>query len=415
MPNPTKKWTVMVYLAGDNNLDSAGVADLNEMKQVGSRECLNVLAQFDRAGATAATTRYLLRHGTSLSDDAVQSLGETNMGDPAVLQGFLEWGITDYPAEHYLVVLWNHGSGWDDTNIYRTARSSGLQVTRRGAVIREAEGRTRGQVADDHLRAVSARFRRSLFCTSVGAAVSQRGIAFDDQAQDFLDNREVKRVLTAVKSQLNRKVDVLGMDACLMNMVEVAYQVRNSVGFVTGSEETEPGAGWPYNTILAGLAAKPSMTPRDLSRWIVTKYLAAYGMNSGVTQSALDQSQAALVRTAVEALGKALRAGLALASTYKAIHTARRKVQQYYRPDYVDLVDYCSQLKACSVPVALKQLCSGVIAAVTPFVVQNGSKGATVSRSHGVSIYFPTNGVSPLYQTLDFAKKSQWAKFIAAF
>jgi hypothetical protein len=44
-------WTVMVYLAGDNNLDGAGVADLREMKKVGSSASVNVIAQFDRAGS----------------------------------------------------------------------------------------------------------------------------------------------------------------------------------------------------------------------------------------------------------------------------------------------------------------------------------------------------------------------------
>ena len=44
-------WTVMVYLAGDNNLDGAGAADLREMKKVGSSASVNVIAQFDRAGS----------------------------------------------------------------------------------------------------------------------------------------------------------------------------------------------------------------------------------------------------------------------------------------------------------------------------------------------------------------------------
>ena len=44
-----KKWTFMVYMAGDNNLDPNGVKDLQEMKKVGSTDQLNLIAQFDRA------------------------------------------------------------------------------------------------------------------------------------------------------------------------------------------------------------------------------------------------------------------------------------------------------------------------------------------------------------------------------
>lgn len=415
MPNPQTKWTLLVYLAGDNNLDGAGVSDLNEMKQVGSNSNLNILAQFDRAGASYATTRYRLRHGTSMASDAVMSLGETNMGDPAVLYSFLKWGITNYPAEHYLMVLWNHGNGWDDTNIYRAARAIGLNVTRRDAVLQKAKGKARGQVPSNQMRAVSDRFGRSLFAPTVHAAMKARGIAYDDQAKDFLDNIEVKAVFKAIKTMLGRKVDVLGMDACLMNMVEVAYQVRDSVAFVAGSEETEPGAGWPYNTILATLSANPAMSPAQVSAMIVTKYLASYGASSGVTQSALNQARVVALRQTVETLAALLRPGLNVPATRLAILNARHRVQHYYKAEYVDLVDLCKQLKAGTVPAAMRTACDAVIAAALAFVVRSGYKGSGVARSKGVSIYFPTNGVSQLYATLDFARQSKWAQFITAF
>ena len=113
-----RNWTIMVYLAGDNNLDSAGLVDLKEMKTTGTTDKIAVLAQFDRAGAKRSTVRYCLKKGTTLAKDAVAKLGETNTGDPKVLEDFVTWGVTNYPADHYLLVLWNHGAGWDDANIY---------------------------------------------------------------------------------------------------------------------------------------------------------------------------------------------------------------------------------------------------------------------------------------------------------
>jgi len=110
-------WTVMVYLAGDNNLDGAGVADLREMKKVGSSASVNVIAQFDRGGSRGTTKRFYLRKGTDLPKDAVQDLGETDTGDPRVLCDFFRWGVKHYPARHYLLVIWNHGAGWDDSNL----------------------------------------------------------------------------------------------------------------------------------------------------------------------------------------------------------------------------------------------------------------------------------------------------------
>jgi hypothetical protein len=101
----TRKWTVLVYLAGDNNLDSAGLADLAEMKKVGSSDDLAVVAQFDRVGGRGQTRRYLLRKGTKVADDVVESLGETDMGDPAVLESFLRFGGKKYPAENCMIVI----------------------------------------------------------------------------------------------------------------------------------------------------------------------------------------------------------------------------------------------------------------------------------------------------------------------
>lgn len=68
--NPQRNWTIMVYLAGDNNLDSTGVMDLNEMKSDDTTDRVTVLAQFDRVGNKGETLRYCLRKGTSVSEAA---------------------------------------------------------------------------------------------------------------------------------------------------------------------------------------------------------------------------------------------------------------------------------------------------------------------------------------------------------
>src|SRR3970040_61947 len=117
-----EKWTVMVYLAGDNNLDANGVTDLVEMKKIGSVPGMNIVAQFDRSGAGFPRKRFFIRNGTSLNADVVESLGETNSGKPEILLDFIKWGAINYPADHYMLVLWNHGQGWDDTDIFAGER-----------------------------------------------------------------------------------------------------------------------------------------------------------------------------------------------------------------------------------------------------------------------------------------------------
>ncbi|HYP67556.1 MAG TPA: clostripain-related cysteine peptidase, partial [Thiobacillaceae bacterium] len=238
------KWTVMVYLAGDNNLDGAGVADLLEMKKVGSTGDINVVAQFDRAGGKGTTKRYVLHKGTSLAKDAVADLGETDTGDPAVLTDFLAWGVKTHPAEHYLAVIWNHGAGWDDSNLYSGDYFSGdappimhkgQMLDAKGSVAKA--GAARGKRAKEapiplaQGRAAVRNAQRALFSTSVRQMVQDRAIAFDDQAKDYLDNTELKRVLTNVKKLIKRKIDIIGFDACLMSMLEVGYQIKGTADF----------------------------------------------------------------------------------------------------------------------------------------------------------------------------------------
>ena len=115
-----KKWTVMVWMAGDNNLEEFGDKDIAEMKRVGSNDDINVVVQLD-AMRDDNTRRYFVREGGRPDEDVVEELGETNTGDPAVATDFFRWAIDRYPADRLLGVIWNHGAGIDDTDVYRAA------------------------------------------------------------------------------------------------------------------------------------------------------------------------------------------------------------------------------------------------------------------------------------------------------
>jgi hypothetical protein len=393
-----KRWTVMVYMAGDNSLDPEGVKDLTEMKKVGSTDQVNIVAQFDRAEGHVAR-RYALRKGGIVTGDAVASLGTVNTGDPAALTDFIKWAAKSYPANHYLLILWNHGQGWDDTDIFADERFRAFR------------------------RLPSSSLRHAVFHAPVRRALKKaassqqvRAILLDDDAKDFLDNHEMGQVLSDATKILGQKLDILGMDACLMSMAEVGYQVEPSVDYTVGSEQTEPGNGWPYDTILAALVKKPTISPKDLSKVIVSKYLASYGNSDGVTQSACDLGKAEGLAAAIAALAQALTKGLAAPALMQAIQSARNRVQSYEVPDNIDLVDFCSLLDGAGPPAPVRTACAAVIKAVTGrYVVANGSKGKDVEHSNGVAIYFPLREVSPLYAGLELSKRTGWDAFLASY
>jgi hypothetical protein len=398
-----KKWTFMVYMAGDNNLDANGIQDLNEMKKVGTTTHINVVAEFDRARQNQQTNRYLLKKGTTLESDVVQSLGEVDTGAPRFLIDFVQWAAQEYPADRYLLVLWNHGQGWDDTDIYARERTAGARLPR------------------------TQRIRHALFRSSVeetaklraAGGVVARAILLDDNAKDFLDNVEMKKAGQQIQQLLGHKLDLLGMDACLMSMAEVVYQMRDSVSCVVGSEQTEPLDGWPYDPILSGLAKQPALTAEALGKLIVEQYVKSYkGSGEAVTQSASTLAGAARLAGAVKALGTALKASLTNSAAHTAITLARSRVQEYDVPDNVDLVDLCNLLKKSSVPAAVKTACDQALSAVqapSGMVLNSSHLGAPMKNSNGLAIYFPTRQVSPLYARLDFTKYTGWGAFLKAY
>ena len=120
-------WTFLVYMDGDNNLESAGVVDFLEMATVGSNSSLKIAVQFDRIsgyettnGDWTDTRRGLVIAGGVPDASWGTSIGEANMGNPSTLVDFVNWGMANNPAQKYALVLWDHGGGldgvcWDDT------------------------------------------------------------------------------------------------------------------------------------------------------------------------------------------------------------------------------------------------------------------------------------------------------------
>lgn len=379
-----KPWTVMVWMAGDNDLEAFGEKDIAELKRIDAIDEANVVVQFDSM-KDDNTRRYCLKHGTRVAQDVVASLGETNTGDPAVAVDFFRWGIEQYPAERLLAVIWNHGSGIDDTNVYA--------------------------------RGVPIRRRRALFQTTAVASARDRAIAFDDTSQDFLDNLELKRVLAEVKRRTGRVIDVLGFDACLMNMVEVAYQLKGTAKVVVGSEEVEPTDGWPYHQVLGSIASNPKIGAAALAAAITDQYVESY-TGKDVTQSALDLAKLDTAAAAIDKLAKALTRAIGTPAEYVAVSKTLNATQRFDTPDYVDVGHLCRELLKRSKASAVKSAASATLEALDGdggFVIAEQHKGTTVKNASGVAIYFPRGPVSTVYGKLDFAKKTAWGKFLEAY
>ncbi len=399
------KTTVLVFMAGDNNLDVSGVEDLQEMVQIPASENLNLVIQFDRRKALPwedakerGTKRYLV-HDQQLKE--LKDLGETNTGDPQVLQDFLSWGMKNYPAERHFTILWNHGGGIKDLDIYKGIQpkiKSSLFVPKKersSSLNLNKNDLSKWKDLDDLL------------------GVSHRMICTDDTSRDFLDNLELKNALSLEQG----KIAILGFDACLMNLLEMGYQLKDKAEYIIGSQEIEPPQGWPYKKIFSHLARNPNLSLTDLCTIVVDEYIDSFEDKS-ITQSVLKTS------SLVDCCEKVDQLAEFLIEHYAQFEPLLRKifshVQRFREGDYFDLGDFCQLLIKNVKDLKLQQKVMQLQESLSQTVLYSQTKGEKVQHAHGVCLYFPLKKPEQemirIYKDLDFTQKYRhWFRLIRKY
>src|SRR5262249_16035123 len=121
-----------------------------------------------------------------------------------------------------------------------------------------------------------------------------------DDPPSALSIPELRSILESIVEKPEDKIDVLGMDSCLMSMAEVCYELRNTVKFMVGAEGFEQNTGWPYHNILAALQAEPTMGPKEFACAIVKEYIHYYSdytvAGISVDHAACDLGQSSRLR-----------------------------------------------------------------------------------------------------------------------
>ena len=247
-PRPTRepvvgqtgqKWLVMLYQdADDQVLEQDIYVDLNEAEWVGPTERVTIVAQLDRYrgafqgdGDWTSARRYLVTQDDDLnriSSQMVDDLGEVNMADGASLVDFVTWGVQSYPADRYMLVLSDHGMGWPGgwSDAAPASRDNG-----RAPLVSALDG-------------------------------------------DFLFLSEIDQALTDISNQTGiEKLDIVGMDACLMSQLEVYAALQPHAHIALASEEVEPSLGWAYAGFLQKLVDNPDMSNQQLASEIVSTYV----------------------------------------------------------------------------------------------------------------------------------------------
>jgi len=255
----TAEWTFMVYLAADNNLDRAAMEDVDEMEMVGSSKDVRIVVLIDRWNAQAGPSNWttakrailLKKPGAgaqSLYDPAVsEDIGEVNTGDPQTLVEFVKWGATVCPSRKRALIIWNHGGGWRSFN-------------------------------DEF--AGSSRSPQDLRNLSWSPTPGIRAVCFDaGSSDDALYTKELRNALETCGVTF----DIVAFDACLMGMLEVAYELKDITPYVVASEENVATDGFNYTTLLAALGAQAGATPFQVGSLMLESYNLEYGSAPNAT------------------------------------------------------------------------------------------------------------------------------------
>lgn len=399
-------WTFMVYMAANNSLSGAAGEDLRELRTVGSSDAVEVLVFVKQRDGRAARYLQIGRHGR---DDVTTDVGPVDSGNPQTVVDFIRWGIRAAPADRYALVMWNHGGGWTPDDLHQLYSD-----------VRADTGVTRGEV--NFL--TKGRVGRAVFSTTLRTILAlptseDRAICNDDTSGHSLDTLEMANILKAATREIGHPLDLLGMDACLMSTLEVAYEVRDLARVVVGSEELEPNAGWAYDAVLTALTDKPDMDGSELGKAVVRTYIDSYGGAQGqgaVTQCAV---RTVGIEDFTGALTSFVRAAVpGLPETWPQVQRAHALATKFMF-DLVDLKSFCEHLIGMAVGDDVRQACQAVLTALQPggYVLAEGHEGASVGDCGGISLYLPSPmaEISRFYRDLSFARSHDWDEFLVTY
>ena len=367
------EWTVMVFINGKNNLEKFALRDVNEMETIGSTDKVNVVVQLGRMdgfdssdGDWKGVRRYYIKKDddfSKINSPMVEDLGTLDMGDYKNAIAFGRWAKTKFPARKYMFIFWNHGSGW--------IKSKGLYTA--------------------------------------------KGISYDDETNNHMDTPQMAKVIRDIGG-----VNVVGSDACLMQMAEVAFELKPFAPYIVGSEEIEPGDGYTYDTFLGPLVQNPMMNGAQLAKVAVDAYSDHYDpLGSGYTQSFINSSAMAQFLTLVNSFTTAVMS----ANDGEAAKYARDHALKFQYADNKDLYDFVSLLVSQSKNQAVKTKGNALMNFITNKLVgHTRSKDAPasifvpevteLSKAKGIAVYVPNRSVPPSYLEMQWAKKSNWPKFV---
>jgi hypothetical protein len=355
-----REWSVFTYMVADNDLAQWADSDMVELQEVGSSDDVAVVVQVDKPSIGARRV-YVLK-GTVREE---QSLGVIDMCDWKTLADFLEWGISNYPAEKYCVIFWDHGTGW--------------------------------------------------------TMMPQKTFGYDGSSGNRMSiaNGDFKKAVSTACNYTDETIDLVAFDACLMQQIEVAYELRDLARVMIGPQSVCPVQGFRYDMVLDSLVNRSNMSAANLAQIMVATTVENYSNNQPVAYSSISINALKSIVDDLYAFVQSIKS-TAPSSDLVRIRDSVQTIPLSSNPpdpsnDFVDLGDWLRRMNTVIGTAETQALYDSYVSAI----LYAEHWGSGFVNTSGLSVWFPYtySGFKQLinsYTMLTWTGSS-WAVFLNWF
>ena len=435
-----KEWTIMIYMAGDNNLAVDMAYAMEQIKSVAASgaDSPNLFVYYDGNSPAIPTlycdfsepgkARYVRSYKVPSKTYHVPKKENENAANPRSILNFVDWCVNKVEVENngeitfgrraqkYALIFSGHSLGFQDIGLFKD----------------ETSGRSMKMT--------------DFYDMLQGLISNKKDLQALAEANNWLDDdQKVENEL------LGQKLDLLGFDSCVMGMLEVGYQFNLVAKTMIASEGSVPSAGWTYAKILGSLGREQcrNLDTRSVAEMFVKEFIHSQDSYTvggvSVDMAAWDLGRFDNLADAFDDLAEALiqcfkdPKSRIYRQMERAILHVHWKCQSYMYDQNVDLGDFCELLdRECGLIAdelggdedteALKRVqkeCRGVLKQLQKAVILGGYSGGGYQYSNGVSVFFPWSRDAyevsrKNYETLFFAKdvkreRLSWSDFLKKY
>lgn len=400
---PGKEWTYLVYIAGANSLSSKVAADLKELGLANPQPSGNVLAFVNDivkvAGVPVPRTQRLFQSGGAMvQDPAYPTLIGPNAydsGAPSTLVTAAQWAIDNYPSNNFVLIIWNHGD---------VLNRSGDKI-----------------VAD-------LAFGDLTFHQDLSSANVARGVCYDQFTGNYFSDARLASALSQIAAYRGSNIDILAFDACFMASIEIAYAVAPYVNYMVASQNSVPGSGYAYATMLNA----PDANVENAGIQMIDAYNTFYSsLSTQYTLSMMRLGNLSLLINNANAVSTELITALKSSSkkaVQAAICTAFKNVLSFDVGFFIDMNSFYRQMRTAlsSVSYPNQATVDALLLAGEALMEVGGPinvstvSGSLYTQAKGISVYFNPARLNPAanptsYSSMLYATNELWSSFLQAF